>query len=292
MVKEFKTIDEQLNILCDRGLTVFDREKAKDFLLHNNYYRVSGFSLTLRDHDKFFDNAQFQNIIDIYNFDYELRHILLKYIEKIEVSFKSIYSYFFSKQYGPLGYKDSCNFTAFDEYLVIINKSMDQLQKRLSHEAYLKHFIEDLHEEVPLWAYIELFTISDISKLYKISHSQLKIDIANEFGLSVNGGYEILEKYMHGMTIIRNLCAHNSRLYNRLFITKPSLNSKEKKLLNTDSEGIKDNAHLFGYIINMRRLLKREDFVNLKLEISELTIKYPFVDLKYYGFNPDWNNIL
>ncbi|MCM1286278.1 MAG: Abi family protein [Acetobacter sp.] len=292
MAKEFKTIDEQLHILGNRGLNIFDKEKAKDFLLHNNYYRVSGFSLTLRDHDKFFENAQFQNIIDIYNFDYELRHILLKYIEKIEVSFKSIYSYLFAQKYGPLGYKNSINFTDSDEFLVIINKSEEQLKKRLSHEAYLKHFIEDLHEEIPLWAYIELFTISDISKLYKISHLQLKIDIANNFGLSVNGGYEILEKYMHGMTIIRNLCAHNSRLYNRLFITKPSLNSKERKLLNLDSNGNKDNAHLFGYIINMRRLLKREDFINLKLEITELTHKYSFVDLKYYGFNPNWNNIL
>lgn len=40
--KEFKTVDEQLEILRSRGLAIDDTEKAKDFLLLNNYYRVSG----------------------------------------------------------------------------------------------------------------------------------------------------------------------------------------------------------------------------------------------------------
>ena len=62
--KEFKTIDEQLNILKSRGLTIDDEEKASVFLLHNNYYRVSGYSLTLRNHDVFSKTASFQNIID------------------------------------------------------------------------------------------------------------------------------------------------------------------------------------------------------------------------------------
>ena len=91
--KEFKTIDEQLNILKSRGLTIDDEEKASDFLLHNNYYRVSGYSLTLRNHDVFSKTASFQNIIDIYSFDHELRHILLKYLEIIEVQLKSVYAY-------------------------------------------------------------------------------------------------------------------------------------------------------------------------------------------------------
>ena len=51
--KEFKTIEEQLEILRSRGLTIGDESAAKDFLLRNNYYRVSGYSLTLRKNDIF-----------------------------------------------------------------------------------------------------------------------------------------------------------------------------------------------------------------------------------------------
>lgn len=49
--KDFKTIDEQIEILRSRGLTIEDEAEAKDFLLRNNYYRVSGYSLTLRKND-------------------------------------------------------------------------------------------------------------------------------------------------------------------------------------------------------------------------------------------------
>ena len=49
--KDFKTIDEQIEILRSRGLTIEDEAEAKDFLLRNNYYRVSGYSLTLRKNE-------------------------------------------------------------------------------------------------------------------------------------------------------------------------------------------------------------------------------------------------
>ena len=38
--KSFKTIEEQLEILRSRGLTIDDEDVAKEFLLWNNYYRV------------------------------------------------------------------------------------------------------------------------------------------------------------------------------------------------------------------------------------------------------------
>ncbi len=224
--KDFKFIDEQLGILRSRGLTINDDEKAREFLLHNNYYRISGYSLTLRKNDVFSKSATFQNIIDIYNFDHELRHIILQYIEIIEVQMKSVYAYEFTKVHGPLGYLMPSFFTNPDKHKEIIDKAEQQKRQRLPHEAYLKHFINDLHQDIPLWAYVDLFTISDISFLYSISEQKIKDVIAHTFGLSMSRGSNILGSYMHSMTIIRNLCAHGSRIYNRLFEQKPSLFSQ------------------------------------------------------------------
>ena len=109
--KDFKTIDEQIVILQSRSLTIEDEAEAKKFLLQNNYYRVSGYSLTLRKNDVFVKSATFQNIEDIYNFDHEFRHIILHHIETIEVQIKSIYTYEFTRVYGPFGYLNSKNFT-------------------------------------------------------------------------------------------------------------------------------------------------------------------------------------
>ena len=289
--KEFKTIEQQIDILESRGLQVPDKQLAGDFLHRNNYYRVSGYSLTLRNHDVFAPSATFQNIIDIYEFDYNLRHILLKYIELIEVTVKSVYSYEFTKVHGATGHLDSGNFTDAAIHADIMQKAETQKNSRLPHEAYLKHFVNELHQDIPLWAFVDLLTISNISFLYKISEQPIKVEVAKALGLKARGD-EVLEKFMHHMTIIRNLCAHGSRLYNRLFEQKPWLRKQEKALLISLPDGTVDNAHLYGYILIMRRLLKPDEFAEMKGEIASLSQKYPFVNLRYYGFREDWESVL
>lgn len=290
-LKQFKTIDEQISILESRGLSIPDKTAASEFLSRNNYYRVSGYSLTLRSHDVFAPNATFQNIIDIYEFDHELRHILLKYIEVIEVAVKSVYSNEFTKIYGPIGYLDPNNFTDGATYTKVMQRAEAQKSSRLEHEAYLRHFVNELHQDIPLWAFVDLLTISDISFLYKITAKNIKLAVASSLGFK-NKGSDILEHFMHYMTIIRNLCAHGSRLYNRLFEQKPWLSKAERSLLIVQKDETVDNAHLYGFILIMRRLLNLSEFVTLKTEIIALTEKYPFVNLRYYGFRDDWKSAL
>lgn len=290
--KEFKSIDEQLAILKSRGLNVCNEEKAKSFLLQNNYYRISGYSLTLRDHDQFFPNACFQNIIDIYSFDHVLRHILLKYIEKIEVKMKSIYAYHFTEIHGPTGYLDKSYFTDSQQYQKTMDKIEDQKARRLEHEAYLKHFVKDLKQDVPLWAVVDLMTIADISQLYSISEELIRDPVAKDFGFTTKNNTLLLGSMMKSMTIIRNLCAHGSRLFNRLFEQRPWLSKKEKGCLIKYQNGMIDNSHLYGFIFLMRRLLEPKDFLQMKTEIIRLSESIPFVDMKYYGFRKDWKEIL
>lgn len=290
----FKTLDQQLDILISRGVDIKeeDRESAKDFLLKNNYYRISGYSLTLRNHDVFYDNVTFQNIIDIYNFDHKLRHILLEHLEEVEVQIKSIFAYEFSKLYGGIGYLDSNNFTNLNEYLRIISKANEQSDKNLSDEAYIQHYVNDLHENMPIWAYVDLLTFSDISILYSISKPELQNTIADRFGLKNNNKADLLKEYLRGLTILRNFCAHGRRLFNRLFVRKPTLSSKEKKLLLKNENGIVDNSHLFGFILELKRILPCDDYGKLKASIIDLSNKYPFVGMKYYGFCENWENLI
>lgn len=289
--KDFKTLDEQIDILKSRGLNIPDEVAAKAFLYKNNYYRISGYSLTLRKNNVFFKNVSFQNIIDIYNFDHELRHILLKYLEIIEVRIKSVYAYEFSRRYGSTGYLEQKNFSNSNKYNDIISKTEKQKEKRLSSEAYLKHFVNERKEAVPLWAYVDLMTISDISLLYSITDKEVQTDVANAVGILRQGAVN-LGKFMHSMTIIRNLCAHGSRLYNRLFEQKPSLNKDERSKLRKNPDGLADNSHLFGFILIMKRLLEEKDFILLKKEVIALSEQIPFVDMKYYGFPDDWKNTI
>lgn len=289
--KEFKTIDEQIDLLKNYGLNIHDSEQAHDFLLHNNYYRIKGYSLTLRTNNFFHQDISLQNIIDIYNFDHKLRHILLTYIDMIEVHFKSIYVYEFTKHYGATGHLNYKNFTNNDKHKEIIEKAKKQQNARLEHEAYIKHYIEELKRELPLWAFVDLFTISDISFLYKISKNDVQKAVADRFNILIKGP-ELLTKFMHSITILRNLCAHSVRLYNRLFKQKPSLKKEQFKMLRKDKNGNIDNAHLFSYILIMQRLLKNDDFVSMLEEISLLHKKYSFVNMRYYGFPENWKDLI
>lgn len=290
--KIFKTLDEQISILKERKLRIDDETEAKEFLRLNNYYRVSGYSLTLRDHDVFYENANFSNIVDIYMFDHCLRHILLKYLEQIEVKIKSIYAYEFARLHGALGYMSSSNFVNLPEYLRIMGKVNEQAERNLKQEAYIQHYLIDLEEDMPIWVYVDLFTIADISKLYSISKKELKEQVATSFGFTKTNGANLLGEYLYSLTNVRNLCAHGSRLFNRLFIRKPTLNSKERKLLIVSEDGEIDNSHLYGFVIMMKRLLTNESFFELKSDLISLHNRYPFVGMKYYGFREDWKENL
>ena len=289
--KEFKTIEEQMDLLVSRGLSIPDRKKAAEFLYENNYYRVSGYSLTLRKHDRFYPSVSVQNIIDIYEFDYHFRHILLKYLDNIEVRVKSIYAYEFTKRYPPTGYLDAALFSDQHKHSAILSKAEQLKQRRRPHEAYLKHFLDDRKEDIPLWAYVDVLTISDVSMLYAISPGDVKTAVAQAVGLTASGE-KLMEHFMHRMTIIRNLCAHSSRLYNRLFEQKPRLSKKERGQLRRKPDGSEDNEHLYGFLLIMKRLLKPNDFSKMKREIIQLGKTYPFVHMKYYGFPDDWMETL
>ncbi|MBR6337520.1 MAG: Abi family protein [Ruminococcus sp.] len=291
-MKSFKTIQEQIELLRSRNLTIDDESIAYDFLLKNNYYRISGYSLTLRHQDLFYPSTSFQNIIDIYNFDHEFRMLLWNTIQIIEITVKSIYAYYFTMKNSPTDYLDSSKFTDEVIHKSIIDKVMDQKDKRKSHEAFIQHYVNDLNEDMPLWVAVDLFTFSDISKLYSISKGDLKKDVASELGLHFNSAPDVLKKYLHSITILRNLCAHESRIYNRLFITKPSLNRNELSYLRDNPDGTKDNSHVFGYLFNIKRLVDTKTFSQFKTSLIDLTKKYPFVDMRYYGFCEKWDQVL
>lgn len=66
-MKPFKTIDEQYNLLLSRGLLFTDENKAKQYLLNNNYYNV------INCYAKFFMDKQ-DTFIKGTNFD-EITHV-------------------------------------------------------------------------------------------------------------------------------------------------------------------------------------------------------------------------
>ncbi|MDE5642388.1 MAG: Abi family protein, partial [Muribaculaceae bacterium] len=81
MAKSATTIEQQLDLLKSRGLTISDIEKAKEILLDVGYYRLGFYlfpfeksypNLRNRTHE-YIEGASFEDAVNLYYFDFDLR---------------------------------------------------------------------------------------------------------------------------------------------------------------------------------------------------------------------------
>ena len=94
--KVFKTLDEQIEILRGKGLTIKDEEYAKEVLLRENYFFLNGYRYLFvrsRDNKVFIPGTSFEELYSLFLFDRRLRNILFKNILIIENNIKSIIAY-------------------------------------------------------------------------------------------------------------------------------------------------------------------------------------------------------
>ena len=101
--KQFKNLDEQIEILKYKGLVINNEEYAKDILLRENYFFLSGYRhLFMKSPTEkvYKPNTHFEELYSLFLFDRRLRNILFKNLLIIENNLKSISSYQLSKRYG------------------------------------------------------------------------------------------------------------------------------------------------------------------------------------------------
>ena len=174
--KVFKTLDEQISILKEKGLVIEEEEKVKDILLRENYFFISGYRHLFMNSYKdtmFIKGTTFRELYAMFLFDRSIRNIFFKYILIIENNMKSIFSYSLSKKYG---YRDK-------EYLNLKNFSQDPMKVRqvkdvlskmkrqirlngMQHTA-TQHYMQR-YGYIPLWILVKVLSFGIISELYSI----------------------------------------------------------------------------------------------------------------------------
>ena len=100
--KKATTIDEQIALLKSRGMVIDDVKKVKENLFDIGYFRLGFYWFP------FTSGANFDWAIKLYYFDFDLRNILLRYISRIEVNFRTSVVYLTSNEYkdNPCWYVD------------------------------------------------------------------------------------------------------------------------------------------------------------------------------------------
>ena len=97
-------VNEQIENLISLDLQIEDKDYAKSVLSRVSYYRiVKAYSITLKENGKYIEGTTFENIVDLYLFDMELRHILFSLIEHIEVYLRAVITNYFGSLSNSVG---------------------------------------------------------------------------------------------------------------------------------------------------------------------------------------------
>jgi abortive infection bacteriophage resistance protein len=217
--KPVLTIQQQISQLQQRGMVITNKESAAHYLSHINYYRLGAYWLNFEsDHatHTFIQNTTFEQVLNLYIFDRELRLLVLDAIERVEVSVRTQYSYQLSHQYGPHPhlithiYKSPSSYWDYQQALTQLKK-----EANASKEVFAKHLLTKYKEPLPpIWAAVEIMTIGQLSKWYEnLAYSADRNKIARVFNMDETN----LVSFLHHISTVRNLCAHHSRLWNRAF---------------------------------------------------------------------------
>ena len=215
--KIFKTLDEQIEILENKGLIINDIEKTKDIILRENYFFIMGYRhLFLKeDHSKQFKNGTtFEELYALFVFDRMFRNIIFKNILIVENNYKSILSYTLSKKYGYKE-KDYLNPKNFDEDKARSRQINDLIRKvkrqyrvnGLQHGATI-HYIEN-YGYIPFWIGIKVISFGLISEMFSVLKPIDKKEVADVYHIEPDE----MQVYLPILANYRNLCAHEDILY-------------------------------------------------------------------------------
>jgi len=291
-IKDFKTIEQQMEILKERGLIINDAEFANKCLSHLNYYRLSGYTLTLLKNDRFYEGITFENLMDIVDFDAELRAAILQVLEYIEVSFRTHIGYYHAKEFGPLGYLDKHSFNderRFEGFISEFNKIIFSGNR---NEVFIKHHLDNYKGKFPFWVVVELLSFGTLSRVFKNLNTNTKVEIANNHYKPIP--YHYLENWLQGFVDLRNICAHRGRLYNRYLPFSTDLSRLDKLLFDKIYAGdAKKNKRIFTKLFVMKKIINNQAVWNIFiLKIKEIFSKYPFVKIINIGFPDNWEELL
>ena len=274
MEKNFKTIDEQIDILKTKGLIIEDEEETKEILLRENYFFINGYRILLMNSysDKtFVPGATFRELYSIFLFDRYFRNILFKNMMIIENQLKSVISYQLSKKYGyhDKDYLNPKNFTQDKtksrRVRDLIEKMKRQVRVNGAHHMATMHYMNN-YGYIPLWVLVKVLSFGIVCELYTILKPEDQLAVADIF----NTTPEYLENFLPILANYRNLCAHEDVVYEH---------RTEKTIFNTiyhekleiprmDDEYIYGKDDILALLIILKYLLRKEDFRLLMKEIE------------------------
>lgn len=234
------TVEQQIKKLKDRGMVMdWGEDKAKEILLDIGYYRLGFFwnPFEIDAHHNLKLGTQFSDVVNLYYLDTDLKHILVKALNRIEINFKTQLIYYGSNKYDKnsiwfvdkkvVGSNFASNFPNYYTYkFKQVNKPIRNHHLKYPNDKY-----------APAWKTLEFLTFGSVVTLFlSLQNLDLKRSIAKQYNIK---SMNVFENFLLTMLFIRNICAHSDLLFDsntpKEIATTPILNFNNNNRHSLDS---------------------------------------------------------
>ena len=291
--KKILNIQQQIQTYIDSGLILPSSDEVQDVLTRIGYYRLRGYSYYLYNNStkKYVAGTKFTDIVSLYYFDMKLSHLIFSFLSEIEVSLRVRLTEALLCHNDALILMDPTVF--HDKKLYWQNLGAISSEICRSNDVFINHNMNNHDGQVPIWASVEIMSFGTLSKLIK----NLKPGSGSAYSKlaeyykykTPKGNLAVPSKVMfaswvHAVSVLRNMCAHNSRLYNRVITTTPDL-------ISIDRTGPQPRFNgLYQVMLAMKYLRPNDSlWVDFVKEFNALVSEYSsVVDLARMNFTSDW----
>ncbi len=217
-------------------------------------------------------------------FDRELWLLVMDAIERLEVSIRTQWADNLAHRDDPHAYLEAAIFKNASVHQRCMSKLKEELGR--SKEVFVSHYQNNYAdpELPPIWAVVEVMSLGQLSKWVSgLSRGQDRQAIAKNYGIDEI----VLISFLHHLTIVRNICAHHGRLWNRRFGFQAKMPRKPKPLQQSlNPEQAKYLYNTLVMLVHFMDIISPDH--HWKLRLIALFEKHPIVSHKSMGFLSGW----
>lgn len=296
-------LDDLVTRLVDRGLDVSEPTRARRYLQHLGYYRLSPYTIPFQQGggDVFREGTTFDDILDLYVFDRALRLLIMDALERVEVAVRAALTDHMSTTYNdPHWYVDSGHFSnrrMHDEFLKIVR---DLCRRRLAatpeasegtlmHRSALEHYLMTYGspELPPSWVMVEMLTIGQLSSMYR--NLKVRADrtaVARSLGLNT----PLLESWLSTYVRVRNICAHHGRMWNVGLGVYPAIPNSSSVPWLREEIPERSRIRLYPVLVSLQSVLNEvSPHSGWSQRLHELLSRRPEMNLAGMGVPRKWS---
>ena len=283
------SIDEQIELLKCRGMTVGNDAVARHYLEFVSYYRLraywSIFEISPEDGDAhtFRKGTAFDDVLEVYNFDRELRLLVLDAIERVEVAFRAHWAHHMAMTHGPHGYLNLDLYQRKEWHSENVSELTEQFER--SKDAFAEHYRSKYDDPKlpPVWMAAEIISFGLLSKMINGLYRTDKKAIADSFEIEEG----VFVSVCRHLNYVRNICAHHGRLWNKQFTITMRINKLPNDLKinmrDADSRRLHNTLVVLNYLLSI--IAPKEEW---RKRIVDLIDSSDLITPAKMGFPEDW----